>query len=227
MRITDAALVAAATLSNRYITDSFLPDKAIGLADEAASRLRMEVYYKPEEIDELDRRIIQLKIERKALNKETDPASRDRLERLGKELSDLEQKSAELTQVWQAEKVTIADAQKLKEELDHARMELDQAQRAGRLERAGELAYGVIPGLEKKLADAADESEHRMLNEQVGEEEIAGVVSRWTGIPVDKMLESEREKLLQMEAAIGPRVIGQKEATAAVSKAVRRARAGL
>ena len=227
VRITDAALVAAATLSNRYITDRFLPDKAIDLVDEAASRLRMEVDSKPEEIDELDRRIIQLKIEREALKKETDPASRDRLEKLGKELADLEQKSAELTQVWQAEKVTIADAQKLKEELDQARIELDQAQRAGRLERAGELAYGVIPGLEKKLVDAADGSEHRMLNEQVGEEEIAGVVSRWTGIPVDKMLEGEREKLLQMEAAIGRRVIGQKEAIAAVSNAVRRARAGL
>ncbi|MGE0256775.1 MAG: ATP-dependent chaperone ClpB [Alphaproteobacteria bacterium] len=227
VRITDAALVSAATLSNRYITDRFLPDKAIDLVDEAASRLRMEVDSKPEEIDELDRRIIQLKIEREALKKESDPASRERLEKLGKELADLEQKSAELTQVWQAEKETISDAQKLKEELDQARVELEQAQRAGRLERAGELAYGVIPGLEKKLADAADGAQHRMLNEQVGEEDIAGVVSRWTGIPVDKMLEGEREKLLQMEAALGRRVIGQKEAIAAVSNAVRRARAGL
>ncbi len=227
VRITDAAIVSSATLSNRYITDRFLPDKAIDLVDEAASRLRMEVDSKPEEIDELDRRIIQLKIEREALKKETDQPSKDRLERLEQELADLEQKSAELTAVWQSEKAKIVDAHKVKERLDHARIELEQAQREGDLARAGEIAYGVIPELERTLADAADAKDNRMLNEEVTDGDIAAVVSRWTGIPVDKMLEGERDKLLAMEEVIGARVVGQGEAIAAVSNAVRRARAGL
>ncbi|MDA0219907.1 MAG: ATP-dependent chaperone ClpB [Proteobacteria bacterium] len=230
VRIADSAIVAAATLSNRYITDRFLPDKAIDLVDEAASRLKMEVDSKPEEIDELDRRIIQLKIEREALKKEEDRASRDRLEKLEAELGDLEGRSYELTQEWEKEKNELAAAQKLKEQLDHARLELDQAQRRGDLAKAGELAYGVIPGLEKQLAaaEAADEGEaHRMLDEAVTADHIAGVVSRWTGIPVDKMLEGERDKLLAMEDGLGRRVVGQRDALVAVSNAVRRARAGL
>ena len=227
VRITDSAIVAAATLSNRYITDRFLPDKAIDLVDEAASRLRMEVDSKPEEIDELDRRIIQLKIEREALKKEDDAASKDRLGKLESELADLEGRSYVLTQEWEKEKEQLAAAQTLKEELDRARFELEQAQRTGDLSRAGELAYGVIPGLEKTLADAEAAESHRMLNEEVTEDQIAGVVSRWTGIPVDKMLEGEREKLLAMEDALSQRVIGQRDALVAVSNAVRRARAGL
>src|SRR6516225_3765198 len=227
VRITDSALVAAATLSNRYITDRFLPDKAIDLMDEAASRLRMEVDSKPEAIDELDRRIVQLKIEREALKKESDPASRDRLERLVKELEELEQRSAELTAQWRAEKDKLAGAQKLKEQLDHARAELEIAQRKGDWSRAGELTYGIIPELERKLKAAEGESAHRMLDEAVTEQHIAAVVSRWTGIPVDKMLAGEREKLLKMEENLRRRVIGQDEAVVAVSNAVRRARAGL
>jgi ATP-dependent Clp protease ATP-binding subunit ClpB len=227
VRIADGAIVSAAALSNRYITDRFLPDKAIDLVDEAASRKRMEVDSKPEELDELDRRVIQLKIEREALKKETDQASKDRLERLELELADLEQKSAELTSVWQIEKTKISDAQKVKERLDHARSELDQAQRGGDLARDGEIAYGVIPELERTLAEAADTDSNRMLSEEVTDGDIAGVVSRWTGVPVDKMMEGERDRLLGMEAAIGARVIGQEEAVAAVSDAVRRARAGL
>src|SRR5436309_1793548 len=227
VRITDSALVAAATLSHRYITDRFLPDKAIDLMDEAASRLRMEVDSKPEEIDELDRRIVQLKIEREALKKEHDPASQDRLQKLVKELEELEQESAELTAEWQAEKSKLADAQKLKEQLDHARAELDQAQRRGDWTRAGELTYGVIPQLERQLKDAEGAEKGRMLEEAVTPEHIAGVVSRWTGVPVDKMLEGEREKLLQMEGNLRRRVIGQEEAVVAVSNAIRRARAGL
>ncbi len=227
VRITDSAIVAAATLSNRYITDRFLPDKAIDLMDEAASRLRMEVDSKPEEIDEIDRRLIQLKIEREALRKETDAASRERLARLEVEIAELDQKSATLTAEWQAEKDELAGAQKLKERLDQARIELEQAQRNGDFTRAGELAYSVIPDLTRKLAAIQDTEQHRMLNEVVSDEDIAAVVSRWTGIPVDKMLEGEREKLLQMEAALGRRVIGQEEAIVAVSNAVRRARAGL
>ena len=229
VRITDSAIVSAATLSNRYITDRFLPDKAIDLVDEASSRLRMEVDSKPEEIDELDRRIIQLKIEREALKKETDKASKDRLEKLEIDLADLEEKSGELTRVWQAEKAELADSQKVKEQLDEARMELARAQRDGDLARAGELAYGIIPDLEKKLADAAEQGDtgNRMLDEEVTDNDIAAIVSRWTGIPVDKMLEGEREKLLQMEEMLGSRVIGQEEAVVAVSNAVRRARAGL
>jgi len=227
VRITDSALVAAATLSNRYISDRFLPDKAIDLMDEAASRLRMEVESKPEEIENIDRRIIQLKIEREALKKETDTASKDRLANLEKELADLEQHSSELTGRWQAEKDKIQAEAKLKEQLDAARLELEQAQRRGDLARAGELSYGTIPQLEKQLADAEAASAGAMLREEVTAEDIAGVVSRWTGVPVDKMLEGEREKLLQMEQEIGKRVIGQAQAVEAVSRAVRRARAGL
>src|SRR5271157_4709854 len=225
--ITDSAIVAAATLSNRYITDRFLPDKAIDLMDEAASRLRMEVDSKPEAIDELDRRIIQLKIEREALKKESDPASRDRLERLVKELEELEQRSAELTAQWRAEKDKLAGAQKLKEQLDQARAELEIVQRRGDWSRAGELTYGVIPEIERKLKEAESTGAGRMLEEAVTEEHIAAVVSRWTGIPVDKMLSGEREKLLNMEQNLRRRVIGQDEAIVAVSNAIRRARAGL
>ena len=227
VRITDGALVSAATLSHRYISDRFLPDKAIDLMDEAASRLRMEVESKPEEIETLDRKIIQMKIEREALKKETDKASKDRLEALEEDLANLEEQSAELTTRWQGEKEKIAGEAKLKEALDHARMELEQAQRAGDLAKAGELQYGTIPGLEKQLAEAESAAGGAMLREEVTAEDIAGVVSRWTGIPVDKMMEGEREKLLQMEAVIGNRVIGQADAVRAVSTAVRRARAGL
>jgi len=227
VRITDNALVAAATLSNRYISDRFLPDKAIDLMDEAASRIRMEVESKPEEIEALDRRIIQLKIEQAALAKESDQASKDRLANLEKELAELEQQSAELTTRWQGEKDKINAEAKLKEALEQARIELDQAQRSGDLARAGELSYGRIPELERQLAEAGEATEGAMLREQVTEDDIAAVVSRWTGIPVDKMMAGEREKLLHMEAAIGKRVIGQTQAVEAVSKAVRRARAGL
>src|SRR6185312_729160 len=227
VRITDGAIVAAATLSNRYITDRFLPDKAIDLVDEAASRLRMEVDSKPEEIDELDRRLIQLKIEREALKKESDPASKERLKKLLDEVSELEAQSAELTKQWQGEKEKLNEAQKLKEKLDHARSELEQVQRRGDWTRAGEITYAIIPDLERKLKEAEAAAEHRMLNEVVTDQDIAGVVSRWTGIPVDKMLEGEREKLLHMEEALRGRVIGQDEAIIAVSNAVRRARAGL
>ncbi|GAY20253.1 ClpB protein [Sphingobium fuliginis] len=227
VRITDGAIVSAATLSNRYITDRFLPDKAIDLMDEAASRLRMEVESKPEEIETLDRRIIQLKIEREALKKETDKASQDRLAALEEDLANLEQQSAELTQRWQAEKDKIAGESKLKEQLDAARVELDQAQRAGDLAKAGELAYGRIPELERKLAEAQNVTQGAMLREEVTSEDIASVVSRWTGIPVDRMMEGEREKLLAMEEELGKRVIGQADAVKAVSTAVRRSRAGL
>ncbi len=226
VRIADSALVAAATLSGRYIADRFLPDKAIDLMDEAAARLRMEVDSKPYEIDELDRRIVQLKIEQEALKKESDDGSRKRLDKLSGELDGLEKKSADLTAIWQAEKEKIADSQKLKESLDRARIELEQAQRAGDLAKASEIKYGRIPELEGRLRDR-DEAGSRMLNEEVGAEAIAAVVSRWTGIPVDRMLEGEREKLLKMEAAIRTRVVGQDEAVGAVANAVRRARAGL
>jgi len=227
VRITDAAIVAAATLSNRYITNRFLPDKAIDLMDEAASRIRMEVESKPEEIEKLDRRIIQLKIEEMALSKETDPASADRLANLRTELANLEQQSSELTTRWQNERDKIAAEGKLKEQLDAARLELEQAQRNGDLAKAGELSYGTIPALERQLAEAQAQASNAMLREEVTEDDIAGVVSRWTGVPVDKMLEGEREKLLRMEEVIGARVIGQSQAVSAVSKAVRRARAGL
>jgi ATP-dependent Clp protease ATP-binding subunit ClpB len=228
VRITDAAIVAAATLSNRYITDRFLPDKAIDLVDEAASRLRMEVDSKPEAVDELDRRIMQLKIEREALKKETDTASKDRLAKLEKELADLEQQTAVLTAAWTAEKAKLGSAQSLKEQLDRARLDLEQAQRKADWNRASELSYGVIPDLEAKLkaAEGSDGSK-AMVREAVTESDIAGVVSRWTGIPVDKMLAGEREKLLAMESRLRGRVVGQDEALVAVSNAVRRARAGL
>jgi ATP-dependent Clp protease ATP-binding subunit ClpB len=227
VRITDGAIVAAATLSNRYITDRFLPDKAIDLVDEAASRLRMEVDSKPEEIDELDRRIIQLKIEREALKKESDSGSKDRLEKLEVELEELQSKADGLTEIWQAEKEKIAGSQKVSEELDQARQALERAQREGDLARAGELMYGVIPELEQKAASSGDEDSTSLLREEVKDSDIAAVVSRWTGVPVDKMLEGEREKLLAMEDSLGQRVIGQNEAIRAVSEAVRRARAGL
>ena len=226
VRISDGAIVSSATLSNRYISDRFLPDKAIDLMDEAASRLRMQVDSKPEELDELDRRIIQLKIEREALRKESDDGSVKRLEKLEEELADLEQKSATMTAQWKAEKDKLGEQERVRAELDQARQDLDVAQREGNLARAGELAYGVIPDLEKKLADTDDAEDH-MLNEAVTEEHIASVISRWTGIPVDRMLQGEREKLLSMEKSLGKRVIGQEEALAAVSNAVRRARAGL
>ncbi len=227
VRITDGAIVAAAQLSNRYIQNRFLPDKAIDLMDEAASRIRMEVESKPEEIENLDRRIIQLKIEESALTKESDRASKDRLEGLRKELADLEQKSAELTTRWQNERDKIHAEARVKEELDGARLELEQAQRTGDLAKAGELQYGRIPALEKQLADVEGQSANAMLREEVTDDDIAGVVSRWTGIPVDRMMAGEREKLLEMENIIGKRVIGQAQAIEAVSKAVRRARAGL
>jgi ATP-dependent Clp protease ATP-binding subunit ClpB len=227
VRITDGALVSAATLSNRYITDRFLPDKAIDLMDEAASRIRMEVESKPEEIETLDRRILRLKIEREGLKRETDAASIDRLETLEGELANLEQQSAELTTRWQAEKDKIAGEAKLKEQLDAARLELEQAQRQGDLAKAGELSYGRIPALERELAEAAGATKGAMLREEVTSDDIAGVVSRWTGVPVDRMLEGEREKLLKMEEVLGKRVIGQADAVRAVSTAVRRARAGL
>jgi ATP-dependent Clp protease ATP-binding subunit ClpB len=225
VRITDGALVAAATLSNRYITDRFLPDKAIDLIDEASSRLRMEVDSKPEALDELDRRVIQLKIEREALRKESDAASRDRLVKLEKELSELEEKSNAMTAAWSAEKEKVAESHKLKERLDQAKSEVEVAQREGNYARAGELRYSVIPDIERKLEAAADQG--KLVNEEVTEEGIAGVVSRWTGVPVDKMLEGERSKLLRMEDQLRHRVIGQEEALTAVANAVRRARAGL
>ncbi len=227
VRITDGAIVAAAQLSNRYITNRFLPDKAIDLMDEAASRIRMEVESKPEEIESLDRRIIQLKIEETALAKEKDAASKDRLSALREELANLEQQSSELTTRWQNERDKIASEGKVKEELDQARIELEQAQRSGDLARAGELSYGKIPELERKLEEAKGQTGNAMLREEVTEDDIASVVSKWTGVPVDKMLEGEREKLLKMEEVLGKRVIGQSDAVAAVSKAVRRARAGL
>jgi ATP-dependent Clp protease ATP-binding subunit ClpB len=227
VRIADGAIVAAATLSNRYITDRFLPDKAIDLMDEAASRIRMEVESKPEEIENLDRRIMQLQIEREALKKESDQASKDRLANLETDLANLEQQSAELTTRWQAEKDKIASEAKLKEQLDAARLQLEQAQRGGDYGKAGELQYGTIPQLEKQLAEAQGASKGAMLREEVTAEDIASVVSRWTGIPVDRMMEGEREKLLAMEAELGKRVIGQADAVRAVATAVRRSRAGL
>ncbi|MCR4267941.1 ATP-dependent chaperone ClpB [Nitratireductor sp. ZSWI3] len=231
VRVSDSALVAAATLSNRYITDRFLPDKAIDLVDEAASRLRMQVDSKPEALDEVDRRVMQLKIEREALKTEKDEASKDRLAKLEKELAGLEEESARLTSRWAAEKDKLGLAADLKKQLDEARNELAIAQRKGEFQRAGELAYGRIPELEKKLAEAEANSEDGaaagMVEETVTPDHVAHIVSRWTGIPVDKMLEGEREKLLRMEDEIARRVVGQGEAVQAVSKAVRRARAGL
>jgi ATP-dependent Clp protease ATP-binding subunit ClpB len=227
VKIADAALVAAATLSHRYITDRFLPDKAIDLVDEAASRLRMEVDSKPEELDALDRQILQLQIEAEALKKEDDAASKDRLEKLEKELSGLQEQSAALTATWQAERDSLETARDLKEQLDRARAELDGAKREGNFAKAGELQYGRIPGLEKALAEAETHQGQSLVSEAVRPEQIAEVVERWTGIPTSKMLEGEREKLLKMEEEIGRRVVGQKAAVVAVSNAVRRARAGL
>ncbi|SMX46149.1 ATP-dependent chaperone ClpB [Actibacterium lipolyticum] len=227
VRISDSALVSAATLSHRYITDRFLPDKAIDLMDEAASRLRMEVDSKPEELDALDREILQKQIEAEALKKEDDKASKDRLEKLEEELSNLQQRSSEMTAQWQAERDKLEGARDLKEQLDKARAELDHAKREGNLAKAGELSYGVIPELEKKLADAEEADDDVMVEEAVRPEQIAQVVERWTGIPTSKMLEGERDKLLRMEEELGKRVIGQKSAVTALSNAVRRARAGL
>ena len=230
VRISDSALVSAATLSNRYITDRFLPDKAIDLMDEASARLRMAVDSKPEELDELDRRILQLKIEREALKKESDDASKTRLGRLEADLADLEEEAGALSARWQAEKARLQGGQKIKEELDKARTELELAQRQGNLARAGELAYGIIPELERqqKTAEGNDgKPENSMVEEVVLPTHIAQVVSRWTGIPVDRMLEGEREKLVAMEGQLGKRVIGQAEAVEALARAVRRSRAGL
>jgi len=227
VRITDSALVSATTLSNRYITDRFLPDKAIDLVDEAGARLKMQVDSKPEELDLIDREVVRLRIEQEALKKENDAGSKDRLQRLEKELAELEQKSAALTQRWKAEKDKLSDAQKLKTELDQARVELAQAQRRGEYQRAGELAYGRIPELEKRLTEIEEAGGGDVVEEAVTANHIAQVVSRWTGIPVDKMLEGEREKLLHMEESLAKRVVGQQEAVRAVSTAVRRARAGL
>ncbi len=227
VRISDSALVAAATLSHRYITDRFLPDKAIDLMDEAASRLRMEVDSKPEELDALDRQILQLQIEGEALKKEDDAASKDRLARLEKELSDLMEKSGSLTAKWQAERDKLESARTLKEQLERARADLEIAKREGNLARAGELSYGVIPSLERQLAQSDADSAGRLVEEAVRPEQIAEVVERWTGIPTSRMLEGERDKLLRMEEELGKRVIGQKAAVRAVSNAVRRARAGL
>ena len=227
VKITDGAIVSAATLSNRYIADRFLPDKAIDLIDEASARLRMEVDSKPEEIDEIDRRIIQLKIEREALKRESDQASSQRLKVLEDELSEIEPQAQILDDLWQSEKQRLAGSQQLKEELEQARLELDRVQHAGNLSRAGELMYGIIPDLEAKIRGVSEGEGSKILQEEVSENDIASIVSRWTGIPVNKMMESEREKLLAMETVLGDRVIGQSEAIAAVSNAVRRARAGL
>ena len=227
MLFRSAALVAAATLSNRYITDRFLPDKAIDLMDEASSRMRMELDSKPEEIDELDRRIIQLKIEREALKKEDDAASKERLGRLEKELVGLESSSASLTAKWEAQKTEMAASTHIKEQLDVARGELERAMRDGKLDRAGQLQYEEIPALERLLEKAEDDQADGMKEEAVTEKHIASIVSRWTGIPVDKMLEGEREKLLEMEDTLRKRVVGQDEAVRSISNAVRRARAGL
>jgi len=227
VRITDSAIVSAATLSNRYITDRFLPDKAIDLMDEAGSRLRMQIDSKPEKLDELDRRVMQLKIEREALKRETDKASRDRLVALEKELGELEEESGVLTARWLEEKKSVADVQSLKEKLDAARQDVEVAQRKGDFGRAGELTYGVIPDLERKLKAIEDSKDAALSGEAVTAEHIAGVVSRWTGIPMEKMLEGQREKLLHMETDLAGRVVGQDEAVRAISNAVRRARAGL
>jgi ATP-dependent Clp protease ATP-binding subunit ClpB len=228
VRIADSAIVSAATLSHRYITDRFLPDKAIDLIDEAAARLKMQVDSKPEELDSIDREVVRLKIEQEALKKESDPGSKDRLKRLESELKELEKRSADLTSRWKAEKEKLSDAQKLKTELDQLRAELANAQRKGEFQRAGELAYGRIPELEKKLkAIEAAEAKGAMVEETVTADHVAQVVSRWTGVPVDRMLEGEKEKLLRMEDELAKRVIGQQEAVRAVSTAVRRARAGL
>jgi ATP-dependent Clp protease ATP-binding subunit ClpB len=227
VRISDSAIVAAATLSNRYIADRFLPDKAIDLVDEASSRVRMQIDSKPEELDEIDRRLVQLKIEREALSKETDAASRQRLENLEVEVDDLQFRSDEMTARWKAEKEKVGGAAQAREALDRLRADLANAQRAGDFARAGQIQYGEIPALERRLAEAEQGDTQALTPEVVDAEQIAAVVSRWTGVPVEKMLEGEREKLLQMEDQLRGRVVGQDEALAAVSDAVRRARAGL
>jgi len=227
VRVTDAAIVAAATLSHRYITDRFLPDKAIDLVDEASARLRMQVDSKPEALDALDRQIIQMKIEREALKKESDSGSKDRLKKLEEELEKLESESADLTSQWQAEKEKLAMGQSYAEELDRARAELEQAEREGDWAKAGELSYGKIPELETKVEEASHLSNSAMINEEVTDEDIAEIIAKWTGIPVSKMLEGEKEKLLSLETALAKRVVGQDQAITAVSNAVRRARAGL
>jgi ATP-dependent Clp protease ATP-binding subunit ClpB len=228
VRISDSAIVAAATLSHRYISDRFLPDKAIDLVDEASARLKMQVDSKPEELDSIDREIVRLRIEQEALKKESDPGSKERLKRLEAELASLEKQSADLTARWRSEKEKLSDAQKLKTELEKLRNELAAAQRRGEYQRAGELAYGAIPELEKKLKDVEDKAGSGVVVEEaVTADHIAQVVSRWTGVPVDRMLEGEKEKLLKMEEQLAKRVVGQAEAVKAVSTAVRRARAGL
>jgi ATP-dependent Clp protease ATP-binding subunit ClpB len=226
--ITDAAIVSAATLSNRYITDRFLPDKAIDLIDEAAARLKMQVDSKPEELDNIDREIVRLRIEQEALKKEKDAGSRERLKNLEKELTDLEKRSADITSRWKSEKEKLGEAQKLKTQLEQARTELAKAERRQEYQRAGELKHGSIPELEKKIKDIeSSEGKSAMVQEAVTEDMVAQVVSRWTGVPVDRMLEGEKEKLLHMEQSLSQRVVGQPEAVHAVSTAVRRARAGL
>jgi ATP-dependent Clp protease ATP-binding subunit ClpB len=229
VEITDPAIVAAATLSHRYISDRQLPDKAIDLIDEAASRIRMEIDSKPEALDRLERRIIQLKIEREALKKEKDEASKKRLGQLQESLSDLERQYADLEEIWRAEKAALEGTAHIKEELERAKIEFEAARRGGNLAKMAELQHGTIPKLEKRLADAhkAETKAPQLLRNKVGEEEIAEVVSKWTGIPVSKMLEGEREKLLKMEEAIAKRVVGQSEAVRTVSDAIRRSRAGL
>ena len=227
VRVKDNALVSAATLSNRYIADRFLPDKAIDLVDEAAARLRMEVDSKPIELDEIDRRVVMLKIEREALKKEKDAVSKERLGALESELEGLEKQSADMTAIWQAEKEKLSSARDVKEQLDRARADVEIAKRSGDLAKAGELTYGLIPGLEKRLGEMETGAEAKTVSEEVTEDHIAAVVAAWTGIPVDKMLEGEREKLLEMEQHLATRVVGQETAVEAVSKAVRRARAGL
>src|SRR5699024_1818029 len=229
--ITDSAIVAAAQLSQRYITDRQLPDKAIDLIDEAGSRIRMEIDSMPEEMDRLDRRLIQLKMEREAMKKETDKASQERLAKVDEEIQEVEKELADLREIWEAEKASVQDVQSIKEELDKARVEMEQARRAGDLSRMSELQYGEIPQLEQKIAAAqqseGEAQEMQLLRNKVTEEEIAEVVSRWTGIPVNKMLEGERDKLLRMEDMLHQRVVGQNEAVVAVANAVRRSRAGL
>ena len=227
IKIKDSALIAAATLSNRYITDRFLPDKAIDLIDEAASSLKIEVESKPNELDEFDRKIIQLKIEAEVLKKEDDKASKDRLENLNKELTELEKKSAELTSLWQAEKMKLSKINELKGKIDQARFDLEVAQREGNLAKAGEISYGTIPSLQKELAAFENQTSQKMMREAVGEDDIAAIIGKITGIPVDRILSGEKEKLLKMEDFLLKRVVGQDDALKAVSNAVRRSRAGL
>jgi ATP-dependent Clp protease ATP-binding subunit ClpB len=228
VHISDNALVSAAILSNRYITDRFLPDKAIDLVDEASSRLRMEIDSKPENIDELDRKIIQFRIEREALKKETDEVSKKRLKELDEKINDLQSKSDELSKVWNQEKQKIQSAQKLKEELEKTKIQLDKYQSSGELNKAAELMYGKIPELEKKLNQSSNNKEsYQTLNKEVGDSEIAAVVSKWTGIPIDKMLEGEKDKLLKMEQVLSGKVIGQKDSIKAVSNAVKRSKVGI